>query len=275
VSVCVFSLCVGDERVGGGYRDCEVEEMSYQSPFHSAPILMHAFTDLNKRFNDVTVLDLGEDFYQEDAPLFPCPASIALQLGCATADRSFHSATDVALRTLVAPCHTCTHVLLTDVGHGYSSSFLKTALAYPQDLVMASYYRQGKPVVAEVKPGTVDIAAVLMRHHVMESDGDLFLHSFPRGWVNGWNGLVDGWVGGWIGWVDWVGGWVGGWASRRVERTDLVAGRWSQGRSMRPFAIQGMGWREGHYEDYLFIQMAVDDGLSLVMLSDKFLVHAF
>lgn len=193
-------------------------------------MLTHSLTELNYGFDDVAMLDLSVDFYQEYAALHPCPATSDSQQagstqrrGCAVDNRAFHSATNVALRELVVPCRTCTHVLLTDVGHGYSFSFLGTALAYPADLVMASFYRQGKPVVAEVKPGAVDMAAVLMRHHVVESDGALFLHSFPRS----------------------------------------------------HFAERGADWREGNDEDYLFVKMAVDDGMSLVVLSEEFLVHAF
>ncbi len=93
----------------------------------------------------------------------------------------YYAATDRALAELVAPCASCTHVLVTNGDNGYAPDFLDEAFQRPEDLVVVPFLHEGEAKQPVLGIGGMDLGGVLMQKRVLEDGRSLFMSSLPDG----------------------------------------------------------------------------------------------
>lgn len=85
----------------------------------------------------------------------------------------YYAATDRALAEWVAPCDTCTHVLVTNGDNGYAPDFFDEAFQRPEDLVVVPFVHEGEAIARPVLGiGGMDLGGVLMRKRAVVKEGE-------------------------------------------------------------------------------------------------------
>lgn len=149
---------------------------------------------MNAGFDDIQLLDVPDSFYAEAKAENPyaCTkeerAAYMSVLGqqstarlCDQDHYQYFKATDRALLDFVVPCASCTHVLVTNGDNGYAPEFLGLTTQLKENVVIVAFTHDRKPVAPEVKPGWIDLGAVLLRKEVIEGGRRIFLTSLPEG----------------------------------------------------------------------------------------------